>query len=238
MDSRRAPPSRQKLSWLPFLGRIAHIIFGVATEEDVATLHCHIDKYEHLKSEVLTDQMHILETVHSLYQTQDKRLNILNRMLQGFDYNMTLFQDEVYRTIYTLLGIGALQYETLLSYQVHLNLDMAGLNRLFAGYLPREFVPPSTLQHALKHIKEELSNYGSGFQLTYEDLQHYYHIQDIAFCVKNDNLFIMMKIPISRITARMNVYRLIKFYAPYEYMPSASIQYDISDQYLAITEEN
>jgi hypothetical protein len=47
----------------------------------------------------------------------------------------------------------------------------------------------------------------------------------------------MMKIPISRITARMNVYRLIKFYTPYEYMPSAGIQYDISDQYLAITED-
>jgi hypothetical protein len=88
---------------------------------------------------------------------------------------------------------------------------MMGLNRLFAGYLPREFVPPSTLSHALKAIKEELLNYGSGFQLTYEDLQHYYHIKDVAFCVKNDNLFIMMKIPISRITARMNVYRLIKF---------------------------
>jgi hypothetical protein len=87
---RTAQPSRQKRSWLPFLGRIARTISGLATEEDVATLHCHIDKYEHLKSEVLTDQMHILETVHSLYQTQDKRLNILNQMLQGFDYNMTL----------------------------------------------------------------------------------------------------------------------------------------------------
>jgi hypothetical protein len=111
---RTAQPSRQKRSWLPFLGRIARTIFGVATEKDVTTLHCHINKFEHLKSEVLTDQMHILETVHSLYQTQDKGVNILNRMMQGFDYNMTLFQDEVYKTIFQLLGIGALQYETLL----------------------------------------------------------------------------------------------------------------------------
>jgi hypothetical protein len=67
--------------------------------------------------------------------------------------------------------------------------------------LPREFVPKSTLQHALQHIKQEILNYGSGFQVTYDDLQHYYHIHDVAFRVKNDNLFIMMKIPISRITA-------------------------------------
>jgi hypothetical protein len=81
-------------------------------------------------------------------------------------------------------------------------------------------------------------NFGSGFQLAYTDIQYYYHIQDIAFCVKNEQLFIMLKIPISRIAARMDIYRLIKFYTPYEYLPSAGIQYDIPDRYLAVTRDN
>jgi hypothetical protein len=48
----------------------------------------------------------------------------------------------------------------------------------------------------------------------------------------------MLKIPISRIAARMDIYPLIKFYTPYEYLPSAGIQYDIQDQYLAVTRDN
>jgi hypothetical protein len=47
----------------------------------------------------------------------------------------------------------------------------------------------------------------------------------------------MLKIPISRIAARMDIYRLIKFYTPYEYLPLAGIQYDIKDQYLAVTRD-
>jgi hypothetical protein len=81
-------------------------------------------------------------------------------------------------------------------------------------------------------------NFGSCFQLAYTDIQHYYHIQDIVFCVKNKQLFIMLKIQISKIAARMDIYRLIKFYTPYEYLPSAGIQYDIQDQYLAVTSDN
>jgi hypothetical protein len=87
-------------------------------------------------------------------------------------------------------------------------MEVAGINRLLEGYLPREFVPPSTVQSVLLRIKDELSRFGSGFQLAYTDVQHYYHIQDIAFCVKNEQLFIMLKIPISRIAARMDIYRL------------------------------
>jgi hypothetical protein len=108
-------------------------------------------------------------------------------------------------------------------------MEIAGINRLLEGYLPREFVPPSTMQTFLLSIKDELSQFGSGFQLAYTDIQHYYHIQDIAFCIKSEQLFIMLKIPISRIAARMDIYRLIKFYTPYEYLPSACIQYDIND---------
>jgi hypothetical protein len=114
---------------------------------------------------------------------------------------------------------------------------MARLNRLFAGYLPREFVQRYTLPQVLTGIKEELSKYGSGFQLAYDNLQHYNHIHDITFCVKNEQLFIILKIPISRITAWMDVYRLIKFYTPYDYIQSAGIRYDIFDQYLVITQD-
>jgi hypothetical protein len=231
------PHTRQKRSWIPFLGRIAKTIFGVATDDDVATLHCHIAKFEHLQGTIVSDQTHVLETVHSLYKTQDKRINILHRMLQGFVANVTHLENDLYQKLYTFLGLGVLQHETLLGYQAHLHLEMAGLNRLFEGYLPREFIPPSTMQQVLQNIKDELSSHGSGFQLAYSDVQHYYHIQDIAFCVKHEQLFIMLKIPISRITARMDIYRLIKFYTPYEYLQSAGIHYDIKEQYLAITKD-
>jgi hypothetical protein len=72
----------------------------------------------------------------------------------------------------------------------------------------------------------------------YNDIQRYYYIQVIAFCVEREQLFIKLKIPISRIAARMDIYRLIKFYTPYEYLPSAGIQYAIQVQHLAVTRDN
>jgi hypothetical protein len=83
-------PKRQKHSWLPFLGRIAKTVFGVATEDDVTSLHYHIAKFE--KTKVETDTTHVLETVHSLYQAQDKRMTLLYKMMQGFNYNLTFWK--------------------------------------------------------------------------------------------------------------------------------------------------
>jgi hypothetical protein len=111
-------------------------------------------------------------------------MNLLSKMMQGFNYNLTLIESDLYYKLYSFLSMGVLQYETLLAYQIHLNMEVAGINRLLEGYLPREFVPPSTVQSVLLRIKNELSRFGSGFQLAYTDVQHYYHIQDIAFCVK------------------------------------------------------
>jgi hypothetical protein len=103
---------------------------------------------------------------------------------------------------------------------------------------PRARLVPSTLQSVLLRVQDKLSRFGPVFQLPYSDVQHYYHIQDIVFCVKNEQLLIMLKIPIFRITARMDSYGLVKFYIPYEYLPSASIHYDIQDKYLAVTRDN
>jgi hypothetical protein len=61
---------------------------------------------------------------------------------------------------------------------------------------PKARLVPSTLQPVLLRIQDELSRFGSVFQLPYSDVQHYSHIQDVAFCVKNEQLFIMLKIPI------------------------------------------
>jgi hypothetical protein len=74
-------PKRQKRAWLPFLGNVAKTVFGVATEDDVAALHFHIAKFEQLKTQVESDTTHVLETVHSLYQSQDKRMNLLDKMM-------------------------------------------------------------------------------------------------------------------------------------------------------------
>jgi hypothetical protein len=62
---------------------------------------------------------------------------------------------------------------------------------------PKARLVPSTLQSVLLRIKDELSRFGPVFQLPYSDVQHYYHIQDVVFCVKNEQLLIMLKIPIS-----------------------------------------
>jgi hypothetical protein len=78
------------------------------------------------------------------------------------------------------------------------------------------------------------------FQLAYSDIQHHYHIQDIAFCVKKKierTLIHYVEDNIFKITARMDIYRLLKFCTSHAYLPSASIQYDIKDQYLAITRD-
>jgi hypothetical protein len=40
----------------------------------------------------------------------------------------------------TLIGMGALQYETLLAFQAQLLREQTGINRLYAGFLPMEFV--------------------------------------------------------------------------------------------------
>jgi hypothetical protein len=65
------------------------------TDDDVAMLHCQIAKFEQLKSHIETDQTYVLETIHSLYKTQDKRINLLHRMLQGFVYNMTHLENSI-----------------------------------------------------------------------------------------------------------------------------------------------
>jgi hypothetical protein len=88
-------PKRQKRAWLPFLGNIVKTVFGTATEDDVSALHFHIAKFEQLKTQVESDTTHVLETVHSLYQSQDKRMNLLHKMMQGFNYNLTIIESDV-----------------------------------------------------------------------------------------------------------------------------------------------
>jgi hypothetical protein len=105
--------------------------------------------------------------------------------------------------VYILVGLGSLKYETLFSFQTHLLTEQVGLNRLFQGYLPREFVTPSMLKDVLSTIHNKLIHSYSRFQLVYPDIQHYYHIKDVVFCVKDEHLYIMVKFPISRVAAKM-----------------------------------
>jgi hypothetical protein len=87
---------------------VAKTVFGVATEDDVAALHFHIAKFEQLKTQVESDTTHVLETVHSLYQSQDKRMNLLDKMMQGFNYNLSLIESDVYYKLYSFLSMGVL----------------------------------------------------------------------------------------------------------------------------------
>jgi hypothetical protein len=72
----------------------------VATEDDVTALHYHIAKFEQHKTKVETDQTHVLETVHSLFQAQDKRMSLLYKMMQVFNYNLTLLENDLYQKLY------------------------------------------------------------------------------------------------------------------------------------------
>jgi hypothetical protein len=138
---------RNRRSWLPFIGKIAKTVFGTATDEDIATINLHIAKFEKLRTEISTGQTEILDKVHSLYKTVDKRVELLKSITDSILHNISDISHDIERQLYILVGLGSLKYETLISFQQHLLTEQEGLNRLFQGYLPREFVTPSMLKN-------------------------------------------------------------------------------------------
>jgi hypothetical protein len=217
------------------MGSVGKTLFGVATQDDINQIIQHIRKFETLKASITTDTSEIMQTMHSLYSALDKRQSILKAMTDNLRNSFDSLTTDIRVKLVTLIGMGALQYETLLAYQTQLLKEQAGINRLYAGYLPMEFVSPTMVQRVLDNISNDLAYHQPGYRLTYRDVQHYYHLKDIAFCTKDDHLYIMIKIPISRIQARMDLYRLIVFPIAYDYLPNSGVHYDLHDKYLAIT---
>jgi hypothetical protein len=220
------------------MGSVSKTLFGIATQDDITQIIQHIRKFEALKATITTDTSEIMQTMHSLYSALDKRQSILKSMTDNLRNSFDNLATDMGVKLVTLIGMGALQYETLLAFQAQLLREQAGINRLYAGYLPMEFVSPIMVRRVLDDISENLAHNQPGYRLAYRDVQHYYHLKDIAFCIKENNLYIMIKIPISRIQARMDLYRLIVFPTPYDYLPNSGVHYDLHDKYLAITPDH
>jgi hypothetical protein len=122
-----------------------------------------------------------MQTMHSLYSALDKGQNILKAMTDNLRNSFDSLTTDMRIKLVTLIGMGALQYETLLAFQTQLLKEQAGINRLYAGYLPMEFVSPTMVRKVLDDISNNLAYNQPGYRLACRDVQHYYHLKDIAF---------------------------------------------------------
>jgi hypothetical protein len=107
-SNRHKSHHRHRRSWLPFIGKIANTVFGTATDEDIANINLHIAKFEKLRTEITTGQTEILDKVHSLYKTVDKRVELLKSITDNIIHNITDLSHDIERNVYILVGLGFL----------------------------------------------------------------------------------------------------------------------------------
>jgi hypothetical protein len=124
--------NRTKRAWFPFMGSVGKPLFGVATQDDINQIIQHIRKFETLKASITTDTSEIMQTMHSLYSALDKRQNILKAMTDNLRNGFDSLTTDMRVKLVTLIGMGALQYATLLAFQTQLLKEQAGINRLYA----------------------------------------------------------------------------------------------------------
>jgi hypothetical protein len=226
--------SRKKRALLPFIGSISRSLFNTATMDDINRIVKHIDAFESKEIHFNSGTTAILESMQSLIKNQDHRVQILERTLHKFTEYYSISAQNFTVNAVNLLGFYSLKYDTLLQLKINLIRLQTGIATLMQGYLSPHLISTTLIKHMIANITSYLQSNHSTFSLVHKDVRSYYHIQNIVFCVKGTQLYIMMKVPLSSLETRMNIYKVTTFSSPFPHLNNTGLQFDLVDMYFAI----
>ena len=144
-------PQRQRLSLLPFLGRIASELIGTVSEDEVAALRSAIDNTRAKQEEIVhfvDNMITVVNTTHQIAMDNRRLLKNLNSYLTDYLAAVTSNVTQQLRTLELHLTINEVIHEVELESEWcrHQQLRYLRLREsLEAGRITEELLPPSLI---------------------------------------------------------------------------------------------
>ncbi|XP_013396580.1 uncharacterized protein LOC106163521 [Lingula anatina] len=193
---------RQKRSALPFVGKVANSLFGVATEDQLNKVIDHINALQSRQQKALTSFSKFSSQYGSIVSGQNERMmNMVKQIEDNHQLNIMLGGDLKYienEIDFTLGLFTKLMHVSTITNKLTFEIEntMIGMNDVSHGKLSPILFPPHMLSSTLKKIKASLQKQFPGLLIN-QNLQYYYRYGKIATHKLNQSIAITIKIPIA-----------------------------------------
>ena len=233
---------RSRRSLLPFIGDWSSSLFGTATVRQVKTLQAHIIQIANQTNKIThafqtqTHQMtsFMSATTAELNQAvKEIKLNhrTINIALKA--YKQALNETDSLHTRLQLLSIDNLNhYFTLRSKATEL---FHAISQLFLHKMTPQLISPTLLSNTLSQIQLELKSEHPTFKIA-NFHPNYYYESAVQFSRHNDQIIVVLPIPVTQNMHIFNLYQVVTFPIPINSTSPDATELD-DRPYLAVSKE-
>jgi len=221
-------------------GSALKLLFGIATNLDLSTLHETVDelhKRQDSVAHVIDSQMtyfkHLDETVASDHNIVTRLSSDIRRFAQA---TQASFQEvasklEWGNKIRSMMDLTRQLEFTLLRLETRLGELLSALQQAVHRRVPVQLIPPYLLERILTNVSlglPENFNLIKGLQ----DLPFYYEYIETGVMATKKGILLSLSIPLREVNTQFEVFRIFMF--PTVLLNHTYIQFDIHDTYLAV----
>ena len=217
----RKPFSRNRRSLLPFVGKIASGLFGLATASDVQKIADNLNALHRNNRKLDAVFEHRAAKMSSFMLASNERLSNAfkgirenHEMIEHMELNFESFAEtfaEKQSWLFTKIIDQTYNYNMIR--QNYQNLFI-GFNNLLQGQLSPLIIDRSQLNKALDLINYSILKHRPNFKLLHKSPAFYYTHSDFALHKSDHALLITVKFPISSQAQPFNLFEVINFPVP------------------------
>lgn len=236
---------KNKRAIIPVVGKVLSFLFGTLDEADLSNIRANIrqlatdqQKIKHVLTNSMTfikdNQQNIIENRRTINEIVSSLQESIagQTMLEQEMYTMQRFNDLYIHFDRTVSGLTEIVSVT----RNHLQQLRLRLNMLSLGHLSPTIIPPAGLKQLLSEITNELPSH---FKLPYDpetDLWSYYKILPCTTLIGEEDLVIVMTIPLLDASKQFEMFKTHNLPVPNRRTNQSNLlaRYDINMEAVAI----
>ena len=208
------PWARSKRALLPFIGSLAHSLFGTATDKEVKRLKSHILSLEGRQKTMAEQFQRYSDDLSSFMSVSNSRFSAITTGVTD-NHRSLLKMAKLFSTV-------AHTVEDNLRFTVHLAKDaylamslqeslqefLQGIHALIDNKISPYLLPISHIRATIHHINNELKDTHSGLFAKPLSADDMYSSPKFHWTYKNSSIFITYYFPLTSLVSKLTVYKI------------------------------
>ena len=241
-ETTHTKPTRTRRSLIPFLGKIGHSLFGLATDDDIKAVKMHISQLQKHQDELFAEL--VQQNFSSYMKITDRRIsNVMTAAQFNFHALTSLRQtwtsqmDDMYGAMSSIITFLADSVRIVTELETRLEKFHHGLILLKQGTLSEYIIPTKEINQVIQTIMTKLVQKHKHLALVNKDPTSYYNSNSFILTRYKHSIYVTIKFPLSTYKSPFILYRIRTLPVPLNDSTTHASKVSHLSEYFALSSE-